>query len=389
MLQGQKTNKDYFEVRKRTEDLCAPLKTEDYVPQSADFASPPKWHLAHTTWFFEEMILKKQLSNYAIYHPDFSFLFNSYYNAVGERIERGHRGLMTRPTVEEVYDYRKYVDKHMLQLLEGNLSKEVQDLIVLGLNHEQQHQELLLTDLKYALSLNPLHPVYKEAASLVDDVATSEGWERIEAGNYEIGYNGEGFCYDLELSRHTVYLHAYEIAKSCVSNGEYMEFMASGGYENAALWLDEGYAWVKENAVSCPLYWFQSEGKWFQYTLEGKKEVDPLATLCHVSYYEAAAFALWKGMRLPTEFEWEIASDKFAWGKRWEWTNSAFLPYPRFQVAEGAVGEYNGKFMVNQMVLRGASVATSEGHSRKSYRNFFHASTQWQFSGIRLARDVE
>lgn len=376
----------YKTVRNRTEELCRPLKTEDYIPQPVVFASPAKWHIAHTTWFFEEMILKSHLSGYKEFHPDFCFLFNSYYNTVGERTFRADRGNITRPGVEEVYQYRAYVNEHMQQLLSGEVNGTVRELVVLGLNHEQQHQELLVTDLKYTLGHNPTFPVYKEDFNLLADHNTEQGFVSIPEGVYDIGFEGEGFSYDNEHGRHKVYLHHFEISKALVTNGEYMEFMNDGGYDKFILWLDEGWAWRNEENITAPLYWHKINGAWHYYTLAGLKEVDPDAILGHISYYEATAFAAWKGMRLPTEFEWEVASKQLDWGKRWEWTNSAYLPYPGFSIAEGAVGEYNGKFMVNQMVLRGASPATAEGHSRHTYRNFFHPHFQWQYSGIRLAK---
>ncbi len=376
----------YLEVRKRTEELCAPLQVEDYVPQPVPFASPPKWHLAHSTWFFEEMILKPNLEGYQEFHPDFGFLFNSYYNTIGERTFRADRGNITRPGVSEVYQYRAYVDKAMERLLQQELSPVIMELIELGLNHEQQHQELVITDLKYTLGHNPIFPVYDEQFNLLGDSNHSHGWLSMEEGVYEIGHEGASFCFDNELNRHRVYLHAYEISHALVTNGEYLEFMEAGGYSRFDCWLDEGWSWVNENQVTAPLYWHKIQDKWYHFTLAGLKEVDPDGILGHVSYYEAQAYASWRGFRLPTEFEWEAASEALDWGKRWEWTNSAYLPYPGFKTAAGAVGEYNGKFMINQMVLRGASVATAPGHSRKTYRNFFHPHFQWQYSGIRLAK---
>lgn len=376
----------YLEVRSRTEELCKPLHVEDYVPQPVPFASPPKWHLAHTTWFFEEMILKKNLSSYKEFHPDFGFLFNSYYNTIGERTFRADRGNITRPGVSEVYAYRAYVDESMIDLFKKEISPELRELIELGLNHEQQHQELLITDLKYTLGHNPIFPVYDENFNLLADPNHSYGWLSMEEGVYEIGHDTSGFCFDNELNKHRVYLHAYEISHALVTNGEYMEFMEAGGYSRFDYWLDEGWSWLNENKINSPLYWHKINGKWHYFTLAGLKEVDPDAILGHVSYYEAQAYASWRGLRLPTEFEWEAASQYLDWGKRWEWTNSAYLPYPGFKTADGAVGEYNGKFMINQMVLRGASVATAPNHSRNTYRNFFHPHFQWQYSGIRLAK---
>ena len=375
----------YLITRNRSEKLCVPLSIEDYVPQSAEFASPPKWHLAHTTWFFEEMILKAFLPDYSTFDKDFSFLFNSYYNAVGQRLSRSQRGLITRPDVNRVYEYRKYVDKNMTILLNSTYSEEIEELTVLGINHEQQHQELMITDLKYTFSHNPTHPKYDENP-WINDHNKDSSWQKMQEGIYEIGYKDDGFCFDNELGDHKVFLESFEISKSLVTNGDYLDFVKNNGYANSIYWLDEGWTWIKNNNITNPLYWDNIDGEWFYYTLGGLVKIDLDAILCHISYYEAAAYATYKGCRLPTEFEWETASKHFKWGKRWEWTSSAYLPYPRFKIKEGAVGEYNGKFMINQMVLRGASIATSEGHSRKTYRNFFHPSMQWQFSGIRLAK---
>jgi ergothioneine biosynthesis protein EgtB len=377
----------FNEVRAKTEELCAPLETEDYIPQPSIDASPPKWNVAHTTWFFEEMILKKFALEYRVFNANFGFLFNSYYNTIGTRTARDNRGDLSRPTVKEVFEYRKYVDENMRDFLRGDLSNEVKDLVILGLNHEQQHQELFLTDLKYTFSVNPLFPVYKESFALVEKgEITSNEFIEIEGGIYDIGFQGEGFHFDNELGRHRVYLHDFAVQKNLVTNGEFLEFIADGGYENFRFWHAEGWDWVNQNEVKNPLYWQKQNGEWVNFTLGGLRKLKPDAPVCHVSFYEAAAFAEWKGLRLPTEFEWETASDKFDWGLRWEWTNSAYLPYPNFKKPAGAVGEYNGKFMVNQMVLRGASVATPNGHSRKTYRNFFHPHLRWQFAGIRLAK---
>jgi ergothioneine biosynthesis protein EgtB len=378
--------KDRFrKIRMKSVELCSPLEIEDYVPQLAIHTSPPKWHLAHTTWFFEQMILKKHFTGYREFDETYNFLFNSYYNTVGDRALRVERG-QSRPTVANVYKYREYVDDAMTKFLDSELNDEVRELLVLGLNHEQQHQELLITDLKYTLSMNHTFPAYGQDGSKVDAVNASSGWSRVDEGVYDVGYKGEGFCFDNELNNHKVYLNDFEISNSLVTNGEFIEFMNAGGYADFNLWLDEGWSWVNENEIQAPLYWHKINGTWHYYTLGGLKPVDKDAILSHVNYYESMAFAFWKKMRLPTEFEWEIASDQFKWGERWEWTNSAYLPYPGFKTASGAVGEYNGKFMINQMVLRGSSVATAEGHSRNSYRNFFHPYYRWQYSGIRLVK---
>lgn len=387
----QELQEVYASVRSFTEKLCEPLEIEDYVPQPIVDISPPKWNIAHTTWFFEEMILKKFVPGYQVFDDNFSFLFNSYYNSVGERTLRDHRGDLSRPTVRQVFAYRKHVDEAMSSLLSGNASPTTVDtlreLVVLGLNHEQQHQELFLTDLKYMLGVNPLFPVYHENFAMVEaGEAKQGGFLEIGPGTYEIGFEGDGFCFDNELGKHSVFLEPFSIAQSLVTNAEFLIFIADGGYRDFRLWHSEGWDWVNQNKIEAPLYWHKLDGEWFNFTLAGLRKVEPDAPLCHVSYYEAAAFAEWSGLRLPTEFEWEAAGDKFEWGLRWEWTNSGYLPYPNFKKSDGAVGEYNGKFMINQMVLRGASVATPPGHSRRTYRNFFHPHLRWQFTGIRLAK---
>ncbi|MGI8469711.1 MAG: ergothioneine biosynthesis protein EgtB [Pyrinomonadaceae bacterium] len=379
--------KKFNEVRGYTEQLCAPLETEDYIPQPSVDVSPPKWNIAHTTWFFEEMILKKFASDYKIFDANFGFLFNSYYNSIGERTSRDNRGDLSRPTVREVFAYREYVDKKMREFLALDLPEKTRELVILGLNHEQQHQELFLTDLKYTLSRNPLYPVYKNNFALAEkSESKSNEFAEISEGIYEIGFAGSGFCFDNELGRHKVFLHDFSIGKNLVTNAEFLEFIVDGGYENFRFWHAEGWDWVNQNKISAPLYWEKRGGEWFNFTLSGLRKLKTDAPVCHVSFYEAAAFAEWKKMRLPTEFEWEIAAEKFDWGLRWEWTNSAYLPFPNFKKAAGAIGEYNGKFMINQMVLRGASVATPANHSRKTYRNFFHPPLRWQFTGIRLAK---
>ncbi len=374
----------YIEVRKRTEEICVPLSIEDYIPQAVEFTSPPKWHLAHTTWFFERMILSKYVNNYVDYNTEYNFLFNSYYNNIGKRVERNQRGMITKPSVDDIYKYRMHIDEHISKLLSETMSDEVKQLLILGLNHEQQHQELLLTDLKYSFSLNPIFPVYDVKSNLVKDYNESTGWLKITEGVYEIGHATDEFSFDNELGKHKVYLHEFEISKALVTNGEFIDFIDDGGYDDFNFWLDDGWSWIRNENINAPYYWHKIDGEWFYYTLAGLLPVDNESILSHISFYEANAFATWKGCRLPTEFEWETASKKIDWGKRWEWTNSAYLPYPGFKIAVGAVGEYNGKFMINQMVLRGGSVATSIGHSRSTYRNFFQPHFQWQFTGIRL-----
>jgi len=378
----------YTSVRAYTQELCEPLEIEDYIPQPSAEVSPPKWNIAHTTWFYEEMILKKFVPDYKIFNENFGFLFNSYYNTIGERTSRDNRGDLSRPTVKDVFAYRKYVDEKMNEFLKGDLSEDARELVTLGLNHEQQHQELLLTDLKYTLSTNPLFPVYKDNFLPEEACETKvDGFVEFEGGIYEIGYSGDGFCFDNELGRHKVYLHDFALRKQLITNGEYLEFVADGGYSDFRFWHSEGWDWVNQNNIAAPLYWHKNDDSWFHYTLGGMRKLSPEAPVCHISFYEAAAFAEWKGMRLPTEFEWEAASGKFKWGKRWEWTQSAYLPYPNFKKAAGAVGEYNGKFMINQMVLRGASLATPANHSRSTYRNFFHPHLRWQFTGLRLCQN--
>ncbi|WP_231460264.1 ergothioneine biosynthesis protein EgtB [Pedobacter sp. Leaf132] len=377
----------YLSIRKHTEQLCGPLQTEDYVVQPVADVSPPKWHLGHTTWFFETFILKPFSSNYQIYNEDYNFVFNSYYETVGNRVIRTDRGNLSRPSVSDIYQYRNYVDEAMVKFLSNEIKDDVNELLVLGFNHEQQHQELLLTDIKYILGNNPLFPVYSEFKSEILNLpSAAQKLLNIQAGVYEIGFNGDGFCFDNELNRHKVYLNDFAISSSLVSNHDFIEFIADGGYSNFNFWHAEGWDWVKSNHIEAPMYWHKIDGKWFNYTLQGLKPVNDEHPVTHISYYEAYAYASWKGMRLPTEFEWEIAAKHFNWGERWEWTESAYLPYPGFSKAPGAIGEYNGKFMVNQKVLRGASIATPEAHSRITYRNFFHPHLRWQYTGIRLAK---
>lgn len=390
----------YQDIRKRSEEICKPLKTEDYVVQPVVDISPPKWHLGHTTWFFETFILKPFAFEYEEFDTDYNFVFNSYYETVGARVIRTNRGNLSRPGVDDVYRYRDYVDKAMAKFLkEVNLTKSQKELLILGLNHEQQHQELLITDIKYILGHNPLMPAYSnsipilametewaEDEPLINHIKQNHDFITFLEGVYEIGFVGDGFCFDNELNRHKVYLNDFAISPSLVSNGEYVEFINSGAYQDFKYWHADGLDWVKNNKIQSPMYWHQIDEEWHNYTLTGLELVKMDEPLCHISYYEASAYASWKGMRLPTEAEWEIAAKFFEWGKRWEWTESAYLPYSGFQKAQGAIGEYNGKFMINQMVLRGASEATSPGHSRITYRNFFQPDLRWQYTGIRLAK---
>ncbi len=375
----------YTTIRRYTESLCEPLEVEDYVVQPVAHVSPPKWHLGHTTWFFETFILKPYAAGYSVFNNQYNYVFNSYYETVGARVVRTDRGNLSRPSVADVYHYRTYVDEQMEAFLnQGMLTEAVAELLVLGLHHEQQHQELLLTDIKYILGHNPLFPHYIDELKPEKIPMEELVMLQIPQGQYEIGFRGSGFCYDNELGRHTTYLQEFAIANRLVTNGEYLDFIEDGGYRDFRYWHSEGWDWVKMQQAEAPLYWYLIDGQRMYYTLRGLQQIDLAAPVCHVNFYEASAYAAWKGMRLPTEAEWEVASSRFEWGERWEWTGSAYLPYPGFKKAAGAVGEYNGKFMVNQMVLRGASVGTSPGHSRPTYRNFFHAEHQWQFTGIRL-----
>jgi len=378
---------DFFiETRKHTETLCEPLEIEDYVVQPTIDVSPPKWHLGHSTWFFEEFILKPHSYDYKIFDDDFSFVFNSYYETVGKRVVRSDRGNLSRPSVEKVYAYRAYVTEAIKNLFAENQNQELNDLLKIGIHHEKQHQELLLTDIKYILGNNPLLPKYSNTVQEHPIENHPQEWISVEEGIYEIGHNSEGFCYDNELGRHKVYLHPYEISNKLITNAEFLEFINAGGYQKFDLWHAEGWDWVQKQNISAPLYWHNIDGKWFYYSLEGLTEVLPENPLTHICYFEAFAFAQWKGCRLPTEFEWEVAQEYFPWGKRWEWTESAYLPYPNYKKADGALGEYNGKFMVNQKVLRGGSIATPKNHTRPTYRNFFHTNLRWQYTGLRLVR---
>ena len=375
-------------MRDRFKALCAPLLIEDYSVQPSEFASPPKWHLAHVTWFWEQFVLGAFQPDYKVFDADFSYLFNSYYNHVGKRILRPTRGLMTRPSVEAVYAYRIHVDTQMDLLFQSTLSEEALFIIETGVHHEEQHQELFVYDIKYILGNQPGFPVYGQGFE-PQTIPEKKPFIGLGEGIYEIGHEGDGFCFDNELGRHKVYLHGFEIATEVATNGEYLSFIKAGGYENFDHWHDEGWQWVQQQQVKAPLYWHQLDGVWLGFDLNGLQPLNLNHPVKHLSFYEAAAFASWKGMRLPTEFEWEVAAKQLHWGQVWEWTNSAYLPYPGYQKAPGALGEYNGKFMVNQMVLRGASLATPPGHSRITYRNFFHASMRWQYAGVRLVKPMK
>lgn len=378
---------DYLQVRERTRTLCENLEPEDTVVQPMEDVSPAKWHLAHTSWFFERFILVPELEGYQEFDPAFNFLFNSYYNSQGDRVDRGRRGFQTRPKLQRVYDYRKHVDEAMARFLdEKGKDGYLAEVVMLGMQHEQQHQELLITDLKYILSQNYLDTGFLEAP-LIQPQAAISGRIPIAEGVREIGAKSEGFCFDNEYPRHSVYQVQAEVNRSPVLNKEYMEFIEDGGYANPLLWLSDGWAWRQEKGVSHPLYWSEKGNRWQEYTCAGRVDWRPDAPVAHISYYEAMAFAQWAGARLCTEAEREIVDDQLRdRNQLWEWTSSAYSPHPGFEAWEGEIGEYNGKFMVNQMVLRGGSVATSPGHYRSSYRNFFHPDKQWQFTGIRLAK---
>jgi ergothioneine biosynthesis protein EgtB len=404
-------------VRSFTNELCETLVTEDYVIQSMPDVSPTKWHLAHTSWFFETFILSKSAKNYQSLFPQYNYLFNSYYVQVGERWTRAKRGLLSRPTVKDVYDYRKYIDELMLNFFEKSdekLYNEFAQVVEIGIHHEQQHQELLITDIKHVFSVNPLHPVYKEVKKNNSANIPQMKWIDFEEGIYEIGLKDDTFSYDNESPRHKEYLQGFKLANRLVTNDEYMEFINAKGYKRPELWLSEGHAAAEAEKWEAPMYWEKKDGEWWNFKLTGFEKVNPDEPVCHVSHYEADAYARWAGARLATEAEWERAAENISiegnfvenrnfhpvplegndknslkqmYGDVWEWTGSAYLPYPGYKTLPGALGEYNGKFMSNQMVLRGGSCATSVTHIRKTYRNFFPSNARWQFMGIRLAKD--
>lgn len=376
----------YSAVRSHSVSICAELQKEDYVVQPVVEVSPPKWHLGHTTWFFETFILIPHAVAYQPFNADYNYVFNSYYENIGARVIRTDRGNLSRPTVDDIFHYRAYVDEAMEKFLRSGINNEIEELLILGLNHEQQHQELLWYDIKYILGHNPLFPSYALKNIEQQLEMGADGWIDFKEGVYEIGYQGDQFHFDNELGRHKVYIQNFSIATRLVSNAEYLEFIQAGGYQDFNLWHAEAWDWLKETGIQSPLYWYEINGQWHRYSLSGLEVLKPHSPVSHISYYEASAYAQWKEMRLPTEFEWEVASAKISWGKLWEWTESAYLPYPGFSKAPGALGEYNGKFMVNQKVLRGASVATPANHSRSTYRNFFHPNLRWMFSGIRLSK---
>jgi ergothioneine biosynthesis protein EgtB len=403
-------------VRAATERLSDPLSAEDCALQSMPDASPVKWHLAHTSWFFETFVLADEVRDYRPFHPDFRFLYNSYYNAVGDQYPRPKRGMLSRPSLEEVLAYRAHVDARMLDLLSRPLAPRLASVVELGLHHEQQHQELILTDVKHLLSLNPLRPAYRDAPVPARAPAPPLRWHAHAEGVHWIGHAGAGFSFDNERPRHRALVEAFELASRPVTNGEFLEFVRDGGYAQPEHWLSDGWAKVQADGWRAPLYWEQRDGEWLQLTLSGLREVRAEEPVVHVSYYEADAFASWAGARLPSEAEWEIATGalpiqgNFAesgllhpaalripagdgpsqmFGDVWEWTRSGYAAYPGYRPAAGAFGEYNAKFMCNQLVLRGGSCATPISHIRPTYRNFFFPDSRWQFSGIRLARDAD
>jgi len=405
----------FQDIRAATEALARGLSAEDCAIQSMPDASPVKWHLAHTTWFFETFVLASNLRGYVPFDPAYRVLFNSYYNTVGEKHPRPERGMLSRPGLEEVLAYRRHVDGAMHRLLAGTLPTALADLIALGVHHEQQHQELILTDLKHLLSRNPLRPAYQKPWPLTPIRARVRGWIDYPGGPQEIGHAGGGFCFDNETPRHRVWLEEFSIATHPVTHGDFIEFVEDGGYRRPELWLAAGWDIVNARGWQAPAYWERLDGGWHTFTLNGMVPVDPNTPVCHVSFYEAEAFARWANERLPTEAEWEVAARNAPrngnfvesgalhplalrespadgtpaqiYGDVWEWTRSDYGPYPGYRAAEGAVGEYNGKFMSGQYVLRGGSCATPQSHIRASYRNFFPPDARWQFSGLRLARD--
>lgn len=405
----------FTQVRSFSHLLTETLEPEDFVIQPMENASPTKWHLAHTSWFFETFVLGKFDPEFESMHPQYAYLFNSYYLQTGVPFTRSQRGVISRPTVKNVFEYRAYVNDKLTEFIDSvsdEVWKEAAPVIEIGINHEQQHQELILTDIKYTLAQNPLLPVFRETSVVEDSGVAELNWISFKEGITEIGHPGNAFTYDNEHPLHKTFVQNYELSNRLITNGEYLEFMKDAGYERSELWLDEGWSCVREESWKAPLYWFVRDGEWWNFTLGGARIVNPDEPVTHVSYFEADAFARWKGVRLPTEQEWEHASKGLKvegnfvenecfhttpikdgtndlqqmYGDVWEWTSSSYSPYPGYKPLPGALGEYNGKFMSNQYVLRGGSCATSRTHIRNTYRNFFQAKSRWQFSGIRLAK---
>jgi ergothioneine biosynthesis protein EgtB len=381
----------FHDVRQATEAIAAGLTEEDQCVQSMPDASPTKWHRAHTTWFFEQFVLLPHVPGYRVFDPAFCFLFNSYYEAVGPRHPRPSRGLLTRPSTAEITQYRRHVD-HALQRAIPHMPGPVHDIIELGLHHEQQHLELLLTDIMSAFALNPLFPAIVPDWQEPIGAPGETTFVPCRDGLHQVGHAATHFCFDNETPAHTVYLHPHAIATRLVRNRDWLDFVRDGGYDTSALWMSDGWATVQSSAWGAPEYWRKIDGDWFQVGFGGLLPLELDAPVRHVSWYEADAFARWSNARLPTEFEWEAASTNPALqemtGHVWQWTESSYRPYPGYRPAPGAIGEYNGKFMINQMVLRGSSLATPQGHARPSYRNFFHPDKRWQFTGLRLAKDL-
>jgi ergothioneine biosynthesis protein EgtB len=382
----------FLAVRNETERRAAPLTPEDQLIQSMPDASPAKWHRAHTTWFFEQFLLSEHCPGYRPFHPDYAFLFNSYYVSAGPRHARHQRGHLTRPGAEEIAAYRRHVDAATVKFFrEAGVEKlsAIAALVEIGLNHEQQHQELMLTDILHAFAQNPISPAYDPSWRFPASPRTGEEWVEIKEGIHTIGHAGEAFHFDNEKPSHRALVGPVRLARNLVTNADWLNFMADGGYSTPTLWLMDGFATASSEQWQAPGYWRRIDGEWHAMTLAGLKPVDPAAAVCHVSYYEADAFARWSGKHLPSEMEWEVAARaghlNDAFGIVWQWTRSAYSPYPGYCAVEGALGEYNGKFMVNQLVLRGSSLATPDGHSRVTYRNFFYPHHRWQFTGLRLA----
>jgi len=417
-LDDQTLTDRFVATRALTESLSAPLSAEDQTVQSMPDVSPTKWHRAHTTWFFETFLLEPRQPGYRPFNPEYGYLFNSYYEGIGPRYPRPDRGLVSRPGIAEIAEYRICIDRDMGRLLEDPGSESTMGLVELGIQHEQQHQELLLMDIKHVLSRNPLLPAYDTVCLPAPGTPSPVGWDSHGEGTYDIGHQGSGFSFDNEHPRHRVYLADFSMANRPVTGGEWIEFIDDGGYHRPELWLSDGWATVMGEEWESPLYWIPADGGWREFTLGGPIDVNPAQPVCHISYYEADAFARWAGYRLPTEIEWEVAASPLPveghfldrgrlhpspvtgpvpaaeagpgngpFGNVWQWTSSSYSPYTGFEIAPGAVGEYNGKFMVNQYVLRGGSCVTPPGHVRASYRNFFPPSARWAFSGLRLARN--